>query len=111
MSDMPRRRVLYIQQPPREKSVELHRVIHREIASSLAPHADVEVVQGDFDYAEACDRVKPDFSIFEFYDFPQPLAIRNVKARPDIPRAGFHFMDPHGPGRVQFLRSIDHYGI
>lgn len=80
---------------------------------ALALHCDVEVIEEDFDLVEVCDRVRPDFLLFDSIHWGRKhrLAIANIDARPDLPRALLLNCDPHDPMRPLMMDMLGTYGI
>lgn len=90
-----------------------HVEIEDEFLNSLRLHCDVIVVEQDFDFAELCDQVEPDFVILDSprYRRPEPVRIANWSAHRHIPRVAFHAQDPHDTARPTFFRQLDELGI
>ncbi len=80
---------------------------------ALALHADLRIVDGDFDLAEACDIHQPAFIVYEGLSTlrPQPPRIASAHACPTIPRAIFLNVDPHDAMRPHIYRMIEALGI
>ncbi|MCJ2188106.1 CgeB family protein [Novosphingobium beihaiensis] len=90
----------------------LHTVVD-EWVHTLALHCDVETIDYDFDLVEVCERVKPDFLLFDSIHWGRnhPLAIANIDAFPDLPRALLLNSDPHDPMRPLTMDMVCAYGI
>ncbi|MDR3424697.1 MAG: glycosyltransferase [Alphaproteobacteria bacterium] len=108
----PNRRVLYIRHKRLVKISDLFRLNQDEWVEALSALADVTVMTEDFDLDEVCDRIQPDFILYESPPIhAAPLNITNPAAHPAIPRIGFLMQDPHCSSRVHFLRLIDELNI
>jgi len=72
-----------------------------EWVHALALHCDVETIEHDFDLIETCERVKPDFLLFDSVHWGRRdrLKITNIDAHPELPRALLLNCDPHDPMR------------
>ncbi len=105
----PRRRALMVRGKKIKNIAGFMANVEDEMHKTLALHFDLTVIDQDFDYGEACDRINPDFVIFETPggSRPVPVEIRNRTARLDIPRIGFTNQDPHDTARVLFLQMLD----
>ncbi len=83
-----------------------------EWVETMSMLADVALVTNDVDLDEACDRVQPDFILYEAPGLKAlPLRIANPKAHPHIPRLGFQIQDTYCNTRVNFLRAIESLDI
>ncbi len=112
-TDHPRRRILYIRHRRTKKdSPDFVTTLQDEFAEALALHADVTLMQDDFDYGQACDAHKPDFAIYESgWLIPAPLNVSNIETRPDVPLIALATHDPHEPARTRFMRQIEQMKI
>ncbi|MDE2029536.1 MAG: glycosyltransferase family 1 protein [Alphaproteobacteria bacterium] len=112
MTDLPpRRRILYIRHRRTRDIADGFRSNQDEWVETLVALADVTVMSDDFDMGEACDRVQPDFIVYESpFFYPAPLKIDNIRAYPEIPRIGLLTQDPYCAVRVNFLRTLDAMG-
>jgi hypothetical protein len=88
----------------------------REHVKCLSQTFDVEIVDYDCDYRQACDRYHPDLTLFEsgwnvsFAHTRRPR-IENVRTSADVPKLGFLFADSFSQGRQGFLSDMDHWGV
>lgn len=84
-----------------------------EWIAALQKHCDVVIIQEDFDYAQTCEQIKPDFVVLESTGPHQPILnkIRHSDAYPNIPRIAFISIDPHDTARVQFFRSLSEFRV
>ncbi len=110
---MTKYRALFIGHKIGKPTAEFQSAIEDEWAATLALHCDLHIVNDDFDYAELCDTINPDFVVLRNPGGyrSQPVQIRNAKARPDIPKIGIYVDDPHDTARVTFLRLLDELSI
>src|ERR1700674_5615093 len=90
-------------------------LIHKqEHVKCLSEFFDVTVVQDDCDYQQICDTYHPDLALFESgvnHETCQRLKIKNVHARPEIPKLGLQHGDAFCNARAGFLSDMDHWGI
>lgn len=109
----PRRRALCVRPQPNLAASPLLREISDEWIQALALHCEVSVIEQDFDFEEVCDRIKPDFVIYDAVHWVRPVAVRvtNATAYPEIPRAMFLNCDPHDPMRPYTFQVLDGYGV
>lgn len=80
----------------------------------LSQSFDVTVVNEDCDFAEVCDRIRPDIALFESgyrTHGSRRIDIRNVRADSSIPKIGLHNGDPWCDRRAGFLSDMEHWGI
>lgn len=85
-----------------------------EHARCLAEYFDVTVIAEDCDYAEACDRHRPDLVLVESgyqTTVSRRPTVRNVRANPGVPKLGFHNADSWSDCRSGFLSDMEHWGI
>jgi len=107
-----KRRVLYIKHRRKIAVSDAFRLNQDEWIEAMSIHADVFLAETSFDLYEACDRIRPDFILYESPSlFPEPLEISNPKAHPNIPRIAFQMQDPYCSTRVSFLRTIEELGV
>jgi hypothetical protein len=80
---------------------------------ALALHANVTVVEQDFDLLEVCDTLHPDLIVFEDLGpfRATPVRIANAAAHPAIPRAAMLNGDPFDTARPRFHRMVERYRI
>ncbi|MDQ4421388.1 glycosyltransferase [Sphingobium sp. DEHP117] len=109
----PRRRVLCVRPYPNPAASALPREASDEWVATLALHCDVTVIEQDFDFAEACERLKPDFVIFDSVHWVRSpaLNITNPRAFPEIPRALYYDCDPHEPMRPYLMPLLEACGV
>ncbi|MDR3449421.1 MAG: glycosyltransferase [Alphaproteobacteria bacterium] len=108
----PRRRILYIRHRRTIEISDAFALNQDEWVEALRFHADVTLINEDFDMDAVCDRVRPDFILYESpFFFAAPLTIQNVRAHPQIPRLAFQMQDPYCSIRVKFLRTMEALGI
>lgn len=109
----PRRRALCVRPQLNESAAPFLQKISDEWVHALALHCDVSIVDSDFDFKKTCDRVKPDFVIFDAVHWVRPhrITVTNADAYPDIPRAFYFNCDPHDPMRPQVLEMLHGYGV
>ncbi|MDE1900773.1 MAG: glycosyltransferase family 1 protein [Alphaproteobacteria bacterium] len=104
-------RILYIRHRRANDLSDAFRLNQDEWVKALALQAEVTIFDADFDLEPACDRVQPDFIIYESPLFNAvPLNIQNPRAQPQIPRFGLLTQDPICGTRVAFLRMLDALG-
>ncbi|HEY4300746.1 MAG TPA: glycosyltransferase [Candidatus Didemnitutus sp.] len=88
-----------------------HRHAHVEC---LAHFFDVTVFNSDGDYAEICDRLRPDMTLFECglnqLSCRKPR-ITNLQARPDVAKAALHNADAWCDARAGLLADVEDMGI
>lgn len=80
----------------------------------LAVHFDVVVINHDCDYAEICDRHRPDLTLFESgyrSHGSQRIKIINTNANRDVPKLGLHNADPWCDRRTGFLSDMEQWDI
>jgi hypothetical protein len=83
-----------------------------EWVETLSKLADVALAAEDFDMDELCDRVQPDFILYESPGLDaENLKIENPAAHAGIPRFGFQMQDPQCSTRVGFLRVVEKLNI
>jgi hypothetical protein len=106
-------RALFIGHKIGKPTADFQSVIEDEWAETLALHCDLHIINTDFDYAEVCDKINPDFVVLRNPGGyrSQPVQIKNAHARPDIPKIGMYVDDPHDTSRVTFLRLLDELGV
>ncbi len=110
-SPQPKRRVVYLRHRRIRPIAENLRLNQDEWLETMSVLTDLTLVTEDFDMQELCDRLKPDFIIYEAAGlFPAPLEITHPRAHPEIPRFGFQMQDPHDTVRVFFLRQMEKLG-
>ncbi|MFM7350209.1 MAG: hypothetical protein ACKO01_12110 [Erythrobacter sp.] len=109
----PRRHALCVRPRPNPEAPAFLRAISDEWIEALALHCDVTTIEHDFDFNEVCDRVRPDFVIYDAVHWVRPTRINvaNARAHPHLPRAFFFNCDPHDPMRPQFMELLHLYGI
>lgn len=80
---------------------------------ALALHCDLEIIEDDFDLKDVCDRVRPDFILFEAVTWCRPRRLRITRAReyPHIPRALNLNCDPHEPMRPITFQMLNEWGV
>lgn len=107
----PRPRLLFVR--PATGSMPAYIAIHfDEQVCALSQFFDVTVVPPEGDYAELCDKHRPDLALFESgVYFRGPRRLFNTNVRPDIPKIGFLNSDAYCPTRRAFLSDMDHLGI
>jgi hypothetical protein len=113
MTVTPRVKVLCVRPRPNPDSAPVLNAVVDEWVHALALHCDVETIEQDFDLVEVHARVKPDFVLFDAIHWGRQhrLAIRNVEAFPDLPRALVLNSDPHDPMRPLTMDMVAAYGI
>ena len=113
METKPRRRVLFVRPRPNPQAANFLLRIANETAEALVHHVDVTTIDHDFDFGEVCDKVQPDFVLFDMVRWllPHRPRIANLNARPDLPRALLLYTDPHDPLRPLVYETLDTYGI
>lgn len=80
----------------------------------LAPFFEVRTVDYDCDLAREADDFEPELIMFESGSPTLPFSrpeVRNVRARPEIPRIGLLESDPHAGCRSVFAADMDRLGI
>jgi hypothetical protein len=109
----PRRRALCVRPALNPDAPPFLRAISDEWIAALALHCEVTTIDHDFDFSAVCDRVRPDFVIYDAVHWVRPtrITVTNARAHPHIPRAFFMNCDPHDPLRPQFMELVHHYGI
>lgn len=110
-ADLPK--LLFIRHKPRRTTADFLNVIEDGWQQTLGMHCRLSMIDQDFDYGEVCDRLQPDLVVLEDPGGyrPDPIRIRNIAARPDIPLTALQIQDPHDTARVEFLRLIDELKI
>lgn len=115
MADMhqPRRKALCVRGGVNAEAPAFLRAISDEWVHALSLHCDVVTVETDFDFAEICDQVRPDFVIYDAIHWVRPhrVTVTNADAHPHIPRAFYFNCDPHDPARPLMLEMLAHYRI
>jgi hypothetical protein len=106
-------RALLIRYKIRKSGPGFQNELEDEFLDTLRLHCDVVVVEQDFDFAELCDTVEPDFVILDSprHRRPEPVRIANWTAHGHIPRVAFQAQDPHDTARPTFFRQLDELGI
>lgn len=109
----PRRRALCVRPRLNADAPSFLHAISDEWVHALALHCDVSTIEHDFDFREVCDRIQPDFVIFDAVHWvrPQRIEVANADAHPHIPRAFYFNCDPHDPMRPRFFEMLHGYGI
>ncbi|MCX9148592.1 hypothetical protein [Erythrobacter sp. WG] len=109
----PRRHALCVRPTLNPDAPLFLRTISDEWIEALALHCHVTTIEHDFDFSAVCDRVRPDFVIYDAVHWVRPTRIKvtNARAHPHIPRAFFFNCDPHDPMRPQVMELLHHYGI
>jgi len=83
-----------------------------EWVEAFSTLADTTVITHDFDLEEVCDKLSPDFILYEAPALrAQPLVIANPSSHPHIPRFGFQIQDTYCNTRVGFFRALDELNI
>ncbi|ETX28744.1 glycosyltransferase [Roseivivax isoporae] len=80
----------------------------------LAHSFNVTVIAEDCDYAEVCDRVRPDLALFEAgyrTHGSRRIRITGTGAHPDVPKVALHNGDPWCDRRAGLLSDMEHWGI
>lgn len=90
------------------------RCYERTYLKGLKEFFDVTIVSESCDYAEICERYKPDIVLFESgnngYQEP-PLRIKNTKSFPEIPKIGLWKSDAFCASRTIFLSDMQRWGV
>lgn len=109
----PRVKVLCVRARPNPDCAPVLHTVVDEWVHALALHCDVETIEEDFDLAEVCGRVRPDFLLFDSIHWGRRhrLSIANADACPGVPRALLLNSDPHDPMRPLTLDMVAAYGI
>lgn len=107
----PRRRVLCVRPQFNPRTPPFLVGLMNEWVEALGLHADLFIVEKDFDYGQICDLVEPDYVVFEDLTLcrPCPLRISNIGAHSSVPRIGFAWGDPHDIDRMMFWQLFDQY--
>ena len=77
----------------------------------LSAFFDVTLIQGDCDYAEACDRFRPDLAMFKSGVYAGRRNITSVQSHTNVPKIGFYNGDAYCSSRSTFLSDMDRWGI
>jgi len=80
----------------------------------LAQFFDVTVINHDCDYAEICERHRPDLTLFESgyrTHGSRRIKVSNTRTHPDVPKLGLHNGDAWCDRRAGFISDMDHWGI
>lgn len=109
----PRMKILCVRAKPNPGTAAVLHGVVDEWMHALALHCDVETIESDFDLIEVCERVKPDFLLFDAVHWGRPhrLNIANIDALPDLPRALLLNSDPHDPMRPLTMDMVAAYRI
>src|SRR4051794_16092214 len=83
----------------------------REQAACLEHHFDVVLVSEACDYAEVCERHRPDITLFESGIYAGDRRITNTQAFPEIPKLGFCNADAYCSTRAVFLSDMERWGV
>jgi hypothetical protein len=108
-----RPKILCVRARPNPESSAVLNTVIDEWVHTLALHCDVEMIERDFDLVEVCERVKPDFLLFDAVHWGRKhrLSIANIDAFPELPRALLLNSDPHDPMRPLTMEMLSSYGI
>ena len=108
-----RPRALCIRARPSPVTPDFMERVLDEWIRALALHAELVVMDEDFDLARACDAHRPDFIVFEGLCTlrPEPLEIAAPHCHPAIPRAMFLNVDPHDAMRPHIYRMVERFGV
>jgi hypothetical protein len=109
----PRAKILCVRAGRNPDSAPVLNAVVDEWMHALALHCDVEMIEQDFDLVEVCERVKPDFLLFDSIHWGRRhrLTIAHADAFPELPRALLLNNDPHDPMRPLMMDTLAYYRI
>lgn len=110
---MSRRRILVVRFKPRGDAASFIFRQMDEWVEALSLHADLTLIEDDFDFAQVCNAVQPDFVVFEARRQCRmdPPVITNLSSHRQIPRVGFDPSDCFAPARTLTYRLFQQAGV